>query len=135
MEKKYNIWIIDDNEVDNLVHSRIIKLTKPNSQIMSFSGGKAALQTIVEGNVRPPDVIFLDLNMPLMDGWEFLTGVQKLAEYFPTFPAIYLLTSSPDPRDIKRAEETTLISNFIIKPLAQEKVKQVFQGKNTFVLN
>jgi response regulator RpfG family c-di-GMP phosphodiesterase len=135
MEKKYNIWIIDDNEVDNLVHSRIIKLTKPNSQIMSFSSGKTALQTIADGNVRPPDIIFLDLNMPLMDGWEFLAGVQKLAEYLPTMPIVYLLTSSPDPRDIKRAEETPLISNFIIKPLAQEKVKQVFQGKNTFVLN
>ncbi|MCU0446351.1 MAG: response regulator [Microscillaceae bacterium] len=135
MEKKINIWIIDDNEVDNLVHSRILKLTKPTAQITNFDGAKSALQTIAEASVRPPDIIFLDLNMPIIDGWEFLAGMQKLAEYLANLPKVYLLTSSLDPRDVKRAEEIPLINNFIVKPLTQDKLKQLFQGKNTFVLS
>lgn len=122
MKEAKKVFLVDDDKIYLYVTQQNFQKKFPQITVYSFMSGQEAL-TALEFNF--PDVIFLDLNMPVMDGWEFLEELQKkkLAHY----PMIYVTTSSIDIFDKEKAAKHSLISGYIEKPLTAEKISRVFQ--------
>lgn len=116
--------LIDDEPVNNFICRRTIENFDPSIEIIEFEKARDALHYFTEEvkkrNQKLPDVIFLDLNMPLMDGWEFLEKYKNLMPYFNKDIELFLLTSSSFLGDIKRAKSFPVISYYITKPLTEE---------------
>jgi response regulator RpfG family c-di-GMP phosphodiesterase len=126
MKKLKRILIIDDNEIDNLISQKVIKDANLTEQVSVCESGNSALSYLSKSmNDNPamvPDLILLDLNMPLMDGWDFLQELDKI-NYKNDNSKIFILTCSIDRRDISKAQRDPRVTEFISKPLTADKVK------------
>ena len=123
-----SIALIDDDAVTNMINTKIISRSFP-ANIVSYTNARESLDKFggEAGAGKPvlPDFIFLDINMPGMDGWEFLAEFQN-------FPAdrikgckIYMLTSSIDLDDIEKSKQFASVLGFISKPLTQDKLSML----------
>lgn len=121
MLKKLNsILLVDDDEDDNYYHKIIINKMEMVNKIAVAENGIEALAYIKDEANVPPDIIFLDLNMPKMNGWEFLEQYQHLTLEQKAKVLIVILTTSLNPDDKKRAEEIKDVTGFETKPLSKE---------------
>lgn len=121
--------LIDDNEIDNLINQRIIEAADICNHIFTHTGGKSAIdflknnEKLVETsgieNVLP-ELIFLDIDMPLMDGFQFLDEFEKLPETILNYCKIIMLTSSINNKDAKRSKDYQHVRLFINKPLSKD---------------
>ncbi len=114
--------VIDDNYIDNLVTRRLLELTNFAENIILTESPADAIESLRNGDILP-DVIFLDIRMPLMDGFEFMQEFEKL-DINKKNIKVYLLSSSLDPSDIQRSSENEYITQLIHKPLT----KQILEG-------
>lgn len=114
------IFLVDDDPINNLINRRLLGKTGICSRIEEFQGGQDALEKIKDLNPDDNLLIFLDINMPVLNGWEFLN------RYLETYPdrvdKIVILSSSIDFQDRQRAEEYSIVSGFLEKPLTIEKI-------------
>ena len=118
------ILLIDDEESANFLHKAIIRHSKCADEVVAATRGMEALSYLEEemnGGILP-DLIFLDVNMPNMSGWEFI-DVYK--EYNIKFPVLVMLTSSIDPRDVQKANDIDVISAFRSKPLTFDTLGEI----------
>lgn len=116
------VMVVDDEENWCFVIKRILQRTEVGNQIITTKNGQDALeklQAIATTGGQMPALIFLDLKMPVMDGFEFLEQATKSAELNLSQTRIYILTSSFLPKDKERAHAYP-ISGFISKPLTKE---------------
>ncbi len=93
----------------------------PSLEIRSFIYASEALEELKQGGDNP-NFILLDINMPGMNGWEFLDGLQQSEISSSKLPIIYMLSSSLDPEDEAKARKSALVKGFISKPLEVEKL-------------
>nr|WP_294777509.1 response regulator [uncultured Flavobacterium sp.] len=118
------IILIDDDLSVNYFHRRLITLLNIPVDIHTFFNGKQALEEILNVNKNAAKdqkvVIFLDLNMPLMSGWEFLEEFDKLKNKLQTTFQIHIISASLNPVDKERAEQNPLVNSYIGKPLSKE---------------
>ncbi|GER60406.1 response regulator [Patiriisocius marinus] len=103
---------------------------------MIFNNGKEALRklkSIIDSGEDLPDLILLDLNMPIMDGWQFLDNFTQIEVDKKII--IYIVSSSIDPVDIERSKKYGMVSNFVVKPISTDKVKEIMQeiAENNFL--
>tara|TARA_R110000851_G_scaffold19791_3_gene60403 strand:+ start:1213 stop:1608 length:396 start_codon:yes stop_codon:yes gene_type:complete len=122
------ICIIDDDPIFVFGSKILLRNNSFASDYLVCQNGKEALDVItplIESEESLPEVIFLDLNMPIMDGWEFLDEFGKLSE--ENNIRIYILSSSVDSRDIERAKNYGMVNGFIAKPLTDAKIKELAQ--------
>ena len=123
--------IIDDDDMYITLLTKVIDLRKLAKSLIIFKNGQEALDYFIgifqkmEERVIP-QVILLDLNMPVMNGWEFLN---KLAEY--DFPALkkstlYIVCSSINPVDLERSKQFNLVHDFIVKPISPVELTTMF---------
>jgi CheY-like chemotaxis protein len=119
------ICIIDDDEIFLVVSKLIIKSEFFAEEILEFSDGKFAYKYFKENidSIDLPEVIILDINMSLMDGWEFLDALQELG--LADKLNIFISSSSIDPIDLEKAEKNPHIISFIDKPLTTEKLETI----------
>lgn len=122
MNQNYQLtFIIDDDPVFVLLFKKIlIKLGKFES-ILNFENGQLALDVLLEkfkNNERLPDILFLDINMPILDGWEFLKAIEKYK--FKDELNIYMVSSSIDSTEIKKSKKYKSVKNFISKPISSK---------------
>lgn len=122
------IMLIDDDPLCILISTKIIELN-PSLKVISFSNAEEALAQLklwyVSDSTMFPDFIFLDINMPVMNGWQFLEETQKLPEDFRNKCNIIMLSSSVNPVDVKKSMSFEPVSDFVSKPLTVEKLKNL----------
>lgn len=120
------VMCIDDDDMTRMLLEFVFEDTQFCAKLVTAINGKEGLdyfenqfQLPYEGR-ELPDVIFLDLNMPVVNGWAFLDYLENKAEFFVTQVKVIVLSSSVNPTDRVRAEEHPLVIKFISKPLVQE---------------
>jgi len=126
-----NVILIDDNKIDLFVSQKILEKYNSNLHIKTFTSGFSALSYFKLMELKPhlevcvvPDVIFLDINMPQMNGFEFLKEFEKLNASKLKKTKTYMLSSSTSAKDIIKAKNETLCSGYISKPLTVDKLKK-----------
>ncbi len=133
MNKHYHtIMLIDDSDIDNMVNKHILTKSRLCDQILIYSGACDALNYLQEAYTAKdrkknpiPDLVLLDINMPIMNGFDFLEAFSKFDPELIKLIKIIMLTSSVDPNDIKRSEENPFVSGFISKPLSIEQLLKI----------
>ncbi len=125
------VCIIDDDEIYQFTVTKTIKNHNLAKKILVFKDGELAIQFLIDNignNENVPDIIFLDINMPIMDGWQFLDEYVQIKPRIGKKIIIYLVTSSIDPADLERAKKISEISDYIIKPVTPGKLKDVIEA-------
>ncbi len=124
------VLIVDDDALNNLLSKMAIKLVSKESQITDFVIPEAALEFIRSEKTHNADnaevIVFLDINMPTMTGWEFLEAFDKMGEALKKQYTIYILSSSIDPSDIEKAKENIYVKDFIEKPINKQALHKIF---------
>jgi response regulator RpfG family c-di-GMP phosphodiesterase len=123
-----SVMLIDDNPNDNFFHKRIINKFNPEIIVIekdSALDALAYLKSIETQDNLKPDLIFLDINMPAMNGWEFLEEYDKLDKQMQSRVMIIMLTTSDNPDDIIKAKGYKYVSDFISKPLTKELLEDI----------
>ena len=123
--------IIDDDKIYVNLVKKIIEIKKLSKNLLIFKNGREALdhfKLILENATEDvlPDIIFLDINMPVMDGWEFLNEFIKIKNNFEKKITLYVVSSSIDPRDLERAKSFNLVTDYLIKPIELKKFEKIF---------
>ncbi len=122
------ILVIDDNPTDRYIAKRIAEKFLFAEEIILQESALEALEYIKSLENTPnllPELIFLDINMPGMNGYEFLDEYEKLSQTIKSNCIILMITTSIHPDDFKRAEENPSIFRFLNKPLDQEKFRLI----------
>lgn len=114
-------YVIDDDEIFVFVLRKLLAKTKHFDEVINITNGSEAIEMLTNQYQRSqmlPDLIFLDLNMPVLDGWQFLDEVEKL--HFKDQLRIYIISSSIDVREIEKAKEYATVKRFVSKPVTLE---------------
>jgi CheY-like chemotaxis protein len=120
--------LVDDNKDDNFYHERVIRKADMANIVISKESGMEALIYLKEqkdNKIAHPDLIFLDINMPGMDGWEFLEEYDKLDKEQQCHIVVVMLTTSQNPDDKAKAKTKNIISDFKTKPLTREMLTEI----------
>ena len=127
MSEKKNIWLVEDDDIFVFGIQRIIKKLNTNINIKSFSNGKFAIDALtdcINHMQEIPDIILLDIYMPVMDGWEFLDEYRMLS-FDKSSIRIYMLTSSDNDNDLIESKNYAEISDYFIKPLEEDILERI----------
>lgn len=128
MKKKLNcILLIDDNNADNYFHQIVIKQMNITERIETVTDGVEALNFLENATQGPPDLIFLDINMPRMNGWEFLEKYKHLDPAKKSKTVIVMLTTSGHPKDLEKAKESEDVKGYNVKPLSEEMLQEILE--------
>lgn len=130
MKRKLNrVVLIDDDLLTNKINTRIIEKLELSEEIVAFQNAKLALAYLQEklpsGEFPQPDLIFLDINMPIMNGWEFLDAYQHIKPEQKANQILMMLTSSPSPEDQQKAQQYQIVNGYLEKPLRIDMVLDV----------
>jgi CheY-like chemotaxis protein len=117
------LYLVDDDDTYQFLASEIIKSTNLVNQIEIFSNGAEAINYLksVQNPDLLPEVIFLDIFMPVMDGWGFLDEFVRLSPDLKKKILIYIISSSIDPTDVERASSISDVTGYIVKPITRDK--------------
>lgn len=125
------LTLVDDDDVFVFLTTKMLEQSKLIELIKIFDNGYDALVFLKENmdNVEVlPDVILLDLSMPIMDGWQFLEEYVKIHPVIGKKITIYICSSSISPDDINRAKAINEVSDFIIKPMTKDKLIEMIKN-------
>ena len=131
MIKPFIICIVDDDDIYQFTITKTLKTHKLARKILLFSDGEEALQFMMDnvGNsAELPDVIFLDINMPIMDGFQFMDEYVKIKPRVGKSISIYMVSSSVDNVDLENAKRISDISDYIIKPILPEQLQEIVES-------
>jgi CheY-like chemotaxis protein len=117
--------LIDDNYIDNFITRRVLESSNFAENIIVRQSPMEAIESLKSGSVNP-DVIFLDIRMPMMSGFEFLHEFDGL-DIARKGIKIYMLSSSLDPTDMKQSSDNKYITQFIHKPLTVKALEEICQ--------
>lgn len=124
MKKINTLYLVDDDDIFQVLASEVIQSAKLVNQIKVFSNGSDAIEFLKSIQEQPeelPELIFLDLFMPVLDGWGFLEEFTKLKPKLSKKITIYIVSSSIDPLDIQRARSISEVTDYIVKPITRVK--------------
>ncbi len=129
MNKIETVYIIDDDEVYTYAIKRLISIQKLCENVVVFTNGKEAIDYFKNEellNDLTSKIILLDVKMPIMDGWGFIEEFVKLNYTSKNNFDLFMISSSIDPKDTKRAESIALIKKYIFKPITFDELKFIF---------
>jgi CheY-like chemotaxis protein len=126
MKNKLNcILLIDDDLNDTFIHGRAVKDVDASITVVAKHSGIEALEYLTAKENLHSDLIFLDINMPKMNGWEFLAEYGRLDKEFRSHAIIVMLTASDNLDDLERAKMWSFVTDHIAKPLTKEVMKDI----------
>lgn len=124
------ILLIDDDKVTNFYNKKIVKRHSQYEDVIALTSGQEALNFIkdaIKGITIKPDLIFLDINMPAMNGWEFIEHYKSLDKTFTESIKLVMLTTSNNPEDLKKSKSIETINDYINKPLSIDILSEVLE--------
>ncbi|CAD5268657.1 MAG: response regulator [Imperialibacter sp.] len=126
------VMLIDDNEIDNLINQKMIEASTLSENIYVHTGAKSAIEFLrnieklgAAGHSILPQIIFLDIDMPLMDGFQFLDEFEKFRVETKDICNIVMLTSSINPQDVNKSKKYNYVKKYINKPLTQDTLEKI----------
>lgn len=130
MQQINHVLLIDDDPIFNMISKSLVKRAEFSPEVSTCSDANIALdelRTRVRVNYEEfPDVIFLDLDMPKMDGWAFLEEFQKFPEWSVKKCRVFILSSSISHRDVEKSRMYEVVCDFISKPLTIDKIETIW---------
>ena len=130
MKKINSVYVIDDDEIYQFTIKKILNSFDVPLEIKSFSDGEEAINFIDDNKnneTELPDIVFLDINMPIMDGFEFLEEFEKIKSDLSKNIIVHMVSSSVDEVDIERAKKNKNISSYIIKPVNPKDIEHIIK--------
>ncbi len=114
-----NVLLVDDEEIDLFIHEKVLTTTGFASQVHKVQSGRLALEYLKAAKTQEdlPELIFLDLNMPLMNGFDFLTAFERLPKNITEHCKVVILTSSSSDGDRSKAMKYNAVMKYIYKPI------------------
>ncbi|MCA6378837.1 MAG: response regulator [Cytophagales bacterium] len=128
------IALVDDDSIFQFTATRLLESSKLAQNILHFENGAEALTFLREKALQKellPDYLFLDINMPFVDGWMFLEDFTTLKSSLAKDISIFMVSSSIDPRDLNRAKSFSEVTDFIIKPISLERFQELLKSAQT----
>ena len=128
MKKINTFCIIGDDDIYQFTTAHLLKKMDLVNKIILFSNGLKAINFLKEeiGNIENiPDVLFLNINMPVMDGWEFMEEYLGIKPMIPKTVAIYMVSSSVDEKDVLKAKSISALSGYLVKPISSQNIREV----------
>ncbi|MFC2188575.1 response regulator [Peijinzhouia sedimentorum] len=128
MEKLNSVLVIDDDDIFNFIATKIIERNGISDRVLTATNGEQGLSMLKDfannGHLESvPDLILLDINMPVMNGWMFLEQFRKLKEVLGKDIKLAIVSTSVDPEDQEKAKKFPEIGMFISKPLKAEDLR------------
>ena len=128
--------LVDDNEADNYLHTMVLKESGVTDQIEIATDGEEALDFLltrskagmIQGQELPPELILLDINMPVMDGWSFLEEYDKLDAELKNRIVVIMLTTSVNPADKRKLETRKERIDYLHKPLTLDLIHEIMHN-------
>lgn len=126
MEKIDLVYVVDDDPLYIFSMKKLLKLTEFCSESLFFKNGQEALDGIMpnlSNNDNLPDIIFLDISMPLMNGWQFLDQLVKIP--INKEIKIFIVSSSIDPYDMEKSNSYDIVTDYLYKPITIDKMNEL----------
>jgi CheY-like chemotaxis protein len=123
-------YLIDDDSIFVFLTRKTLQVANLSTDLTVFEDGQKALLDLELSANQPgllPDIIFLDLNMPVLDGWGFLDKYQQLAPLMSKKIAIYIVSSSISPSELERSQGLPVVTDCLTKPLSRSKFVEIFE--------
>ena len=135
MSKPFHLCIIDDDDIYRFTIIQSAKFSKIEHKTSVFVNGEEAINCIT-ANLNDPDalpnLILLDIDMPIMDGFQFLEAYKNIEANLTKKIPIYMVSSSVDPEDIEKAKSYTAVVDYLSKPLKSDKLKEIIENTLQF---
>ncbi|WP_289042029.1 response regulator [uncultured Zobellia sp.] len=130
MKNPFHLCIVDDDDIYRFTIIQSAKFLEIEHKTSVFPNGEEALNYIKENQNNPealPHLILLDIDMPIMDGFQFLKAYESLEANMSKKIAIYMVSSSVDPEDIEKAKSYTSVIDYLSKPLKSDELKAIIE--------
>ncbi|CAM4392778.1 two-component system response regulator [Zobellia nedashkovskayae] len=135
MSQPFHLCIIDDDDIYRFTIIQSVKFSKIEHKTSVFVNGEEAINCIT-ANLNDPDalpnLILLDIDMPIMDGFQFLEAYKNIEANLTKKIPIYMVSSSVDPEDIEKAKSYTSVVDYLSKPLKSDKLKEIIENALQF---
>lgn len=121
--------VIDDDRINNIICVKMIQGAFPSAKVQTFMDPQQGLEHILgncEAGSATQATIFLDINMPVLSGWDVLEQLVTLPESARNHLAVFMLSSSVDPLDMQKANGYSIVSGYLVKPLSIAKLQNLF---------
>ena len=127
---KKSVWVIDDDDIYQLIIKKLIKRSDLFEKQHYFKSAAQVIKDLEDSKLEIPDLILLDINMPQLDGWQFIEKLRTFEKSLLSKTAIYIVSSSIAYSDKERAERYEEILGFLSKPVTVKDLKRIVEELN-----
>lgn len=123
------VCLVDDDDIFAYAMKKLIQIKQLSKAIITFQSVPEAIAYLAENQHNPeliPDILFLDINLPIHDGWDFIAEFQNVQPKLLKKPRVCMLSSSVSPDDKQRADESQWVDFYFVKPLSQQDFQTAF---------
>lgn len=132
MPKLKLVYLVDDNDITQFISLKAMELTEKVEEVKCFKNGEDALKALLNNTTALPELILLDLHMPVMDGWEFIEQFDTLTIAVKEKIKLCILTSSLDTKEKEFLKSHSYIVDYVVKPITAKMFTSILSAINQF---
>jgi len=129
--KKKITCLIDDDEIYLFSVKKVIEVNNLSERVLEFRNGQEAIDFFMnctDNDQELPDVILLDINMPVMNGWEFIEEFKKIRPRLSKDITLYVVSSSVDKSDVEKAKSFSTVHDYLVKPMTASQLQNIYMA-------